>query len=144
MANKEVIKILSDHNLKITPQRTAVLEVIMGLENHPSADVILDYLRLNYPHVPIGTVYKILKIFTEKGIIKKVISDEDHMRYDAIHEKHHHLYCAETEKLEDFYDDELNKLLKKHFRKKSIPNFKIEDIQVQIIGKFIKKEQPDK
>lgn len=28
MANKTVIKILTDNNLKVTPQRTAVLEVI--------------------------------------------------------------------------------------------------------------------
>ncbi len=144
MANREVIKILSDHNLKVTPQRTAVLEVIMGLDNHPSAETILDYLRLNYPHVPIGTVYKILRAFAEKGIIKKVKTDEYQMRYDAVTEKHHHLYCTESDKIEDFYDSELNSLLEKYFSGKKIPDFEIRDIRVQIIGNFIKPEKSEK
>lgn len=141
MANREVIKILSDHNLKVTPQRTAVLEVIMGLDNHPTADTIIDYIRLSYPHVPIGTVYKILKVLEEKGIIRKVTTDEDHMRYDAIQEKHHHLYCTNSNKIEDFYDNELNQILEKYFSGKNIPNFEIKDVKVQIIGNFIEPER---
>lgn len=143
MANREIIKILSDHNLKVTPQRTAVLEVIMGLENHPTAETILDYLRLNYPHVPIGTIYKILRAFAEKGIIKKVTTDEYQMRYDAVQEKHHHLYCTDSDKIEDFYDNQLNMILENYFRDKKIPNFEIKDIKVQIIGNFIKPEKND-
>jgi Fur family peroxide stress response transcriptional regulator len=136
MANKEVIRILAENNLKVTPQRTAVLEVIMGLENHPSAENIIDYIRLNFPHVPIGTVYKILDTFVEKGIVKRVKTDRDTMRYDAVKEKHHHLYCADSERIEDYYDDELNKILSDYFKKKKIPDFTIEDIKVHITGKF--------
>jgi Fur family peroxide stress response transcriptional regulator len=136
MADKEVIKILAENNLKVTPQRIAVLEVIMGLENHPSAETIVEYIRLNFPHVPIGTVYKILDAFVEKGIIKRVETDGDIMRYDAVLEKHHHLYCADSERIEDYYDDELNKILSDFFRKKKIPDFTVEDFKVHITGKF--------
>jgi Fur family peroxide stress response transcriptional regulator len=136
MANKDVIKIIAENNLKVTPQRIAVLEVIMGLENHPSAEDIVDYIRLNFPHVPIGTVYKILDTFVEKGIVKRVKTDGDTMRYDAVKEKHHHLYCADSERIEDYYDDELNKILSDYFKKKKIPDFTIEDIKIHITGKF--------
>ncbi len=136
MADKEVIKILAENNLKVTPQRIAVLEVILGLENHPSADDIVDYIRLNFPHVPIGTVYKILDAFVQKGIIQRVKTDNDIMRYDAVLQKHHHLYSAESERIEDFYDDELNKIIAEYFKKKKIPDFTIKDIKLQIIGKF--------
>lgn len=136
MVNKTVIKILADNNLKVTPQRTAVLEVILNLNNHPSAENIVEYLRLNYPHIPIGTVYKILDVFVEKGIVIKVKTDNDVMRYDAIKEKHHHLYCAETERIEDYYDENLDALLEKNLNKKKIPNFKIKDIKLQIVGNF--------
>jgi Fur family peroxide stress response transcriptional regulator len=136
MADKEVIKILAENNLKVTPQRTAVLEVILGLENHPSAEDIVDYLRLNFPHVPIGTVYKILDTFEEKGIIQRVKTDNDIMRYDAVQKKHHHLYCADSDRIEDYYDDELNKILTEYFRKKRIPDFIIKDYKLQIVGKF--------
>ena len=33
------------------------------------------------------------------------------MRYDAIMTNHHHLYCAETDRIEDFEDEKLNHLL---------------------------------
>ncbi|MCX6334090.1 MAG: transcriptional repressor [Bacteroidia bacterium] len=136
MADKEVIKILTENNLKVTPQRVAVLEVIMGLENHPSAENIVDYIRLNFPHVPFGTVYKILDAFIEKEIIQRVKTENGIIRYDSVKKPHHHLYCEDSERIEDFYDEDLNKLLENYFKKKKIPNFTIKDYKLQIVGKF--------
>jgi len=136
MSNRDIIKILTDNNLKVTPQRTAVLEVIYTLNNHPSADYIIDYLRLKFPHIPLSTVYKILDVFVAKGIITKVKTDDGVMRYDFVKENHHHLYCSESERIEDYYDKELDNLLENYLKKKTIPNFKIKDIRLQIGGNF--------
>jgi Fur family peroxide stress response transcriptional regulator len=136
MVNKTAVRILVEKGLKVTPQRIAVLDIILNLDNHPTADIIVDYLRLNYPHVPIGTVYKILDVFVENNIVSRVKTDKGIIRYDHIHEKHHHIYSSESEKIEDFYDEKLNKILEEYFNKNQIPNFKIEDIKVQIIGKY--------
>ena len=136
MANKTVIKMLVENGLKVTPQRTAVLEVVLNLHNHPTAENIAEYLRLSYPHIPIGTVYKILDTFVKKGMIEKVKTDDDSIRYDPVKEKHHHLYAAESERIEDYYDDELNKILADYFRRKKIPDFTIRDFKLQIVGKF--------
>jgi Fur family peroxide stress response transcriptional regulator len=130
---------LIENNLKVTPQRLAVLEAILKLNNHPTADKIIEFIRKAHPNIAVGTVYKVLDILTEKNIIKKVKTDNDVMRYDGILEKHHHLYCEETDRIEDFYDGGLNKIIDGYFKKKKIPNFKIEDIKLQIIGKFITK-----
>lgn len=136
MANRTIIKILTDNNLKVTPQRTAVLEVIYTLNNHPSADYIIDYLRLNFPHIPLSTVYKILDVFVGKGIVSKIKTDDEVMRYDFVKEKHHHLYCSESERIEDYFDKELDTLLENYLKKKTIPNFKIKDVKLQIVGNF--------
>jgi Fur family peroxide stress response transcriptional regulator len=136
MVNKTAIRILVDKGLKVTPQRIAVLDIILNLNNHPTAEDIAEYLRLNYPHVPIGTVYKILDVFVKTGIISRVKTDNDTIRYDTVTEKHHHLYFSDSEQIEDFYDNDLNKILENYFQKKQIPNFKIEDIKLQIIGKY--------
>lgn len=141
MANKEVIKILAENGLKVTPQRTAVLEVVLNLKTHPTAEDIVNYLRISYPHVPIGTVYNILDIFLKKGIVEKVKTDSDVMRFDAVKDKHHHLYCAGSMRIEDFYDAELNKILTEYFRKKRIPDFTVEDFKLQIVGKFKDKDK---
>ena len=130
--------------LKVTPQRTAVLEVVINLHNHPTADYIAQYLRINYPHIPIGTVYKILDTFVEKGIIRRVKTDNEILRYDAVKETHHHLYCSDSERIEDYYDEDLNKILSDYFSGKKIPDFTIEDFKLQIVGKFIDKNEEKK
>jgi len=136
MANRSVIEILINHNLKITPQRIAILEVILILENHPDADRITDYLRLSNPNISLSTIYKTLVTFTKKGIIKKVATAKESIRYDVIPERHHHLYCSESDRIEDFYDEDLNNIIDEYLNKKKIPNFTVEDIKLQITGKF--------
>ena len=129
--------ILIDKGLKVTPQRLAVLEAVFELGNHPTAEKITEYIKRNHPNIAIGTVYKTLETYVEKGIVKKVKTDRDIMRYDAVLDKHHHLYCLESDKIEDYYDDDLNKMIDNYFRKKEIKNFRIEDIKLQIIGNFL-------
>lgn len=141
MANRDIIKILTDNNLRITPQRTAVLEVLYTLDNHPSADYIIDFLRLNFPHITLSTVYKILDVFVEKGIITRVRNEDGIMRYDNVKEKHHHLYCTESERVENYYDAELDKLIGNYMKKKPIPDFEIKDIRLQIVGSFTDKKK---
>ncbi|HAX92766.1 MAG TPA: hypothetical protein DCY25_02260 [Bacteroidales bacterium] len=136
MPDRSIIKILTDNNLKVTPQRTAVLEVIYNLNNHPSADIIIDYLRLNFPHIPLSTVYKILDVFVEKGIVTKVMTGDDVMRYDFVRDKHHHLYCAESDRIEDYFDRKLDKIIEDYLGKNPIPNFRIKDVKLQITGNF--------
>jgi Fur family peroxide stress response transcriptional regulator len=58
------------------------------------------------------------------------------MRYDAVMSKHHHLYYSDSERIEDYFDKDLNKILNDYFRRKKIPNFKITDIKLQIIGTY--------
>ncbi|MCK9400415.1 MAG: transcriptional repressor [Bacteroidales bacterium] len=136
MKTDRIKSLLQNNGLKVTPQRLAVLEAVSELKNHPTADQINEYIRTNHPNIATGTVYKTLETFVGKGMIKKVKTEKDIMRYDAILEKHHHLYSSESERIEDFYDQELNQLIDNYFKNKDIPNFKIEDIKLQIIGKF--------
>lgn len=139
MVNKSAIKLLSEHGLKITPQRIAILDVMLELKCHPTAETICDYLRMNYPHLSIGTIYKTLDAFHSKGIIKKVQSETDTARYDGVPEKHHHLYCAESERIEDYYDDDLYKMVNDYLKKKKIKHFVMEDFKIQITGRFTDK-----
>lgn len=132
--------ILLEKDLKITPQRIAVLDALTNLKNHPTADNIIEFIRKFHPNIAIGTIYKTLETFVEKGIVKKVKTEKDVMRYDPILDNHHHLYSSDTEHIEDYYDEELDRIIDNYFKKKKIPNFTVEDIKVQIIGKFKNKQ----
>jgi Fur family peroxide stress response transcriptional regulator len=125
--------------LKVTPQRIAVLDAVTVLENHPAAENVIAFIKVSHPNIASGTIYKTLETFVEKGIISKVKTDKDIMRYDAVAIKHHHLYCVESERIEDFFDEDLDRIIEEYLKKKKIPDFKIEDIKLQIIGRFTDK-----
>jgi len=138
MTANEIRNKLSEKGLKVTPQRVAILEAITKLNNHPTAENIIEYIRRNHPNIATATVYKVLDALSGNDLIKKVKTDRDIMRYDAITENHHHLYCAESDRIEDYFDTELNEMIGNYFAKKGIPDFEIADIKLQIIGTFLK------
>ena len=127
---------LQEKGLKVTPQRVAIFEAILHLNNHPTADDIIAFIKSNHPNISVGTVYKVLDTFVENELLKKVKTEKDIMRYDPYLTTHHHLYCAETERIEDYEDDNLNQIIKLYFQKNKIKNFKIQDIKLQITGNF--------
>jgi Fur family transcriptional regulator, peroxide stress response regulator len=134
----EIRNKLIEKGLKVTPQRLAILEAIIKLNNHPTADNIIEYIRNNHPNISTATVYKVLDALVANELIIKVKTERDVMRYDAVMERHHHLYCSESDRIEDFVDTDLNDMIEKYFEKKKIKGFEIEDIKLQIIGKFLK------
>ncbi|MCB2221598.1 MAG: transcriptional repressor [Bacteroidetes bacterium] len=138
MRFNDLKEVLVGKGLKITPQRLVVLEALAEMDYHPTADNIMAFIRKNHPNIAVGTVYKTLETFVDKGIIQKVKTEKDVMRYDAITENHHHLYCSESDRIENYFDDELNTLLSDYFKQKKIPGFHIEDVKLQILGKFQK------
>ena len=144
MDNEKTISTLVKCGLKITPQRVAVFDALTDLSNHPTAENIIDYIKTNHPNIATGTVYKTLDTFVSCGIIKKVKTDSDIMRYDSVISRHHHLYCAESDRIEDFVDETLDKIIDNYLKSKKIPNFKIDDIKLQLVGKFTDHKNTDK
>jgi Fur family peroxide stress response transcriptional regulator len=132
----EVKDMLLQKGLKVTPQRSAILEAVYNLDNHPTAENIIDYIRTAHPHIATGTVYKVLDVLVDSKLIKRVKTDKDVMRYDGIIENHHHLYCADSERIEDYKDQELDQILESYFKQKKIPGFQIDEIRLQINGTF--------
>lgn len=129
---------LQELGLKVTPQRVAILKAILILKNHPTAEEITKFVKKNHPNISVGTVYKVLDTFVENNLIVRVKTAKDLMRYDPVMSNHHHLYCAETDRIEDYQDEKLNTLINNYFKKNKIKNFNIQDIKLQITGTFKK------
>ncbi len=138
---QEMKQKLFEKGLKVTPQRLAILQALMSHKNHPTAEMIMEYIRVNHPNIATGTVYKILEVLVDNQIIRKVQTENDVMRYDAIMDKHHHLYCSDSARIEDYVDPALDDLLQTYFINKGIPDFKIEDIQIHFNGRFLNVEK---
>jgi Fur family peroxide stress response transcriptional regulator len=136
MNKKEIANKLSEKGLRVTPQRIAILNAIIKLNSHPTAEKIIEYIKKNHPNISMGTVYKVLDSFVEKNLLKKVKTEDGIMRYDPSQSNHHHLYCKESDRIEDYEDKKLDELIMSYFNKNGIKNFKIQDIQLQITGTF--------
>jgi len=127
---------LRDKGLKATPRRVLILEAITELNNHPAADEIVKYIRNRNLNVATATVYKALDIMVAKNVINKVETEKNRIRYDAITEPHHHLISTETGLITDYQNDEIHNILREYFEKNKIDEFEIEEIKLQITGKF--------
>ncbi len=127
---------LRERGLRVTPQRLAVFEAVDILHDHPTAEEVSQFIRIKHPDIALGTVYKTLETLAERDILKRVKTDSGLLRYDAVKENHHHIYCALCDRIEDYYDAELTEMIYNYFEKKQIPDFRIEDVKLQIVGRY--------
>jgi len=134
---KQISSALRSKGLKVTPQRIAVYKAILVLNNHPDTDQIITEVTRENPSISQGTIYKTLDMFIEKGIIDRIKTGSGRMRFDQITENHHHLYDDIRERIEDYKDEELDSILTEYFKSKDIKNFRVNNIKLQINGKFV-------
>ncbi len=72
---------LKAEGLKYTPERAQVLDTIMRFDGVFEADRLLDELRASEFRVSKATIYRTLKLLQDAGIIQRVLSDDDHAKY---------------------------------------------------------------
>ncbi|MFW5687759.1 MAG: Fur family transcriptional regulator [Bacteroidota bacterium] len=136
---QEIAKTISESGLKVTPQRIAVIQALEKLE-HPRAEEIYREVSQHIPGLSPTTVYNTLDMLVARKIIRKVYTEADVMRYDAVPDHHHHLYCMESDRMDDYFDPELDQILQNYFERKSIQGFKLKEIKLQLMGEFMKGE----
>lgn len=134
---------LNELGLKITHPRIVIYNALLNLKDHPTAENIYKSIHKQNPSISLGTVYKTLETFCSIGLIAKVKSAEDKVRYDIRTDNHNHLYCTRTDRIIDLYDDELKKLIGRFFERNAVNNFKVHDIQLQITGEVVNDDVED-
>ena len=121
--------------LKVTPQRINVLNILTE-SDHPSAEEIMGIIRKKYSSISTGTIYHILDVFVENGIIRKVPNEGESMRYDAVLSHHHHLLDVNSGAIRDLFDEDISDMVNQYFEEHPVSGFEIEDVKLNLIGKF--------
>lgn len=88
--------------MRCTVQRRVILETVLDLDNHPSADQIFDAVEPRLPGVARTTVYRTLEHLARMGVITKACHPGRVARFDARTELHHHLVCLHCNDFVDF------------------------------------------
>lgn len=101
---------LARKGLPLTQQRLAVFEALDGAKDHPSAEALHRRLRERYPSLSLATVYKTLQTLRDIGLAQVVNAPHVEARFDAITGVHHHAICRVCGRIEDVFDDRLDRL----------------------------------
>lgn len=139
LSNPEIEKLknsLKEKGYKLTPQRRAILDIIIQNEgSHLTTEELYDLVKKECPEIGLATVYRTVQLLEELGVICRLDLDDGCSRYELIHEdenhQHHHLVCTECGKVLEVQGDLLDVL--EHNIEKQY-NFKIKNHSVKFYG----------
>jgi Fur family peroxide stress response transcriptional regulator len=97
--------------LAVTPQRLAIIRVLLASADHPRADAIYAQVRREHPHISLATVHRTLETLCEIGEARKVTTLHDSARYDGNVTPHHHVVCVKCRRVRDIEIPELDRML---------------------------------
>ena len=92
-------------NIKLTPQRLAILGYLEGNKSHQSADDIFKSVSIEFPTMSFATVYNTLEALKNKDNILELKIDPAKKRYDPETIPHHHLICTNCKTILDVFND---------------------------------------
>ena len=93
-----------EQNMRKTPERYAILDVITQMKGHHSADEILAMMPENF-HVSRGTIYSTLALLVECGLMFNHMTDGATLyEYAYGRPAHHHYICTGCHRIWDLQD----------------------------------------
>lgn len=80
----------------MTPKRQAVLDAVITVPTHPSAEEIFREVQQSVPGIGVATVYRTLDLLVRSGRLTPLrLAGESVTRYDANLTPHQHVICDE-------------------------------------------------
>ena len=106
------MKIIRNAGFRATKPRVLVFSFLQKAK-HPLdiKEIVAGVGRKNIDQV---TVYRILDAFKNAGIVTQIDFQHGHAHYelkDAKHGHHHHIVCTKCDEIEDFENQELEKII---------------------------------
>ena len=107
----EIIKKLTEHEYRLTPQRVMIVSAIENSDGHISAEEIYAQVAAKYPQVNVSTVYRTLELLKQLGLVTETDFGEGRVRYHPAGKgHHHHLVCQDCGAIIDLDESILSDL----------------------------------
>ena len=102
---------LKSTGLKATLPRLKILEIFQkGTQRHMTAEDVFRVLMEERSDVGLATVYRVLGQFEQADILSRSHFESGKAVYELNEGQHHdHLICTSCDKVEEFYDPEIEK-----------------------------------
>jgi Fur family peroxide stress response transcriptional regulator len=93
---------LKQAGMRVTPQRTAICKLLSETKAHPTASMIYEQVKAQYPSLSLMTVYNTLNVLVDLGVINALgPAGDDNVHYDGDTEPHVNLACLACHKIVD-------------------------------------------
>jgi Fur family peroxide stress response transcriptional regulator len=102
MKNQQLITKLREKGIKITPQRTAICQLILSSKDHPSAEQIYREIKKGFPTISPATVYQTLHLLTKIGLIQEMGFNNGISRYEPNTSPHINIICQKCGAISDY------------------------------------------
>lgn len=126
---KNYTNLLKEYDLKVTPQRLAIVEEIHS-NGHMNIDDLYQKLLSKFPSVSLATIYKNINAMVEKVFLAEVKIPNGKSVYELSKTEHAHLICDSCGLIEDIDLD--TNLLFNQLSQKS--GFEIDSAQIILNG----------
>jgi len=102
---------LAGNHLKMTRERRAILEEVLAVRGHFTADDLLRVFRRKMRQVARATLYRTLARLVESRLVHKIEIGEGQARYETMFGRHHHdhLICLECGRIVEFESREIER-----------------------------------
>lgn len=97
-------EVLRRANYRLTPHRQAIVAYLASTEDHPSARMIYETVRISHPGLSLATVYNTLGILVRLGQIKVLEFDQEN-RHEMNLKLHINLICTVCGEIQDLEED---------------------------------------
>jgi len=91
---------LRAHNLKATPQRLEIANVL-HTQGHVNIEHLYEIMLKKFSSISLATIYKNINIMVENAFIQEVKIPNAKSVYELTKEAHSHLSCVKCNKVED-------------------------------------------
>ncbi len=98
------IQVLQSNGIRPSHQRVLILDTLMSLKTHPSADALYHMVNSaagTSAPISLSTFYNTLQLFTQQGIIMEIGAPGRERHYDACTVPHTHFVCTCCHKIMD-------------------------------------------
>ncbi len=96
--------LLKEYDLKVTPQRVAIVEELYK-NGHMNIDDLYKKLLSKFPSVSLATIYKNINAMVEKVFLSEVKIPNSKSVYELVKTEHAHLACSSCGYIEDIILD---------------------------------------
>ena len=74
-------------------QREEIVHFLKTRKDHPTAEVVYENVRIVYPKISLGTVYRNLTLLSDMGEILRLRLGDGVDHFDADTSEHYHVIC---------------------------------------------------